>query len=232
MSLKKFKEILQHLQYENSFKPTETSSSVISELKILKEFRNKKILDLGCGSGILTIFLNEIFPNNLFYASDLDSGAIIDSQFNFKKMNIDVNLIKSDIFEGWNDKFDIIIDDISGVSSLILDNVNWFNNSIPSEDEDGTLLLYKMLKTAKNYLKPQGVIFFPILSVSNYRKAIIYAKKNFNITLIEKSFWPIPESLKNKKSLLIDLKKRNIIDFEEKFGSIFFWTCVYKGYPK
>ena len=89
-----------------------------------------------------------------------------------------------------------------------------------------------MLKQAKYYLNPNGIIFFPILSVSNHKKAVRIAKENFEISLIEKSYWPVPDSLINKRIILEDLRKREIIDFEEKFGSVFFWTCVYKGYPK
>ena len=236
MSLKKFKEILKNLNYSNSFKPTETSriliNGVTKELNKLNHFNGKKFLDLGCGSGILTILLNNTFPNNHFFASDLDDGAVLDSNLNFKNFKIKAKAIKSNIFDRWEEKFDFIIDDISGVSSLLISETNWFDNSIPSEDEDGTFLLNNMLIQAKNYLNPNGIIFFPILSVSNHNKAIKKAKENFKISLIEKSYWPVPDSLKNKRTILETLKKKKIIDFEEKFGSIFFWTCVYMGYSK
>ena len=236
MSLKKFKEILKNLNYSNSFKPTETSriliNGVTKELNKLNHFHGKKFLDLGCGSGILTILLNNTFSNNHFFASDLDDGAVLDSNSNFKNFKIKAKAIKSNIFDRWEEKFDFIIDDISGVSSLLISETNWFNNSIPSEDEDGTFLLTNMLKQAKYYLNPNGIIFFPILSVCNHKKAVRIAKENFEISLIEKSYWPVPDSLINKRIILEDLRKREIIDFEEKFGSVFFWTCVYKGYPK
>ena len=222
---KKFKEILKNLNYSNSFKPTETSriliNGVTKELNKLNHFHGKKFLDLGCGSGILTILLNNTFPNNHFFASDLDDGAVLDSNLNFKNFKIKAKAIKSNIFDRWEEKFDFIIDDISGVSSLLISETNWFDNSIPSEDEDGTFLLNNMLKQAKYYLNPNGIIFFPILSVSNHNKAIKKAKENFKISLIEKSYWPVPDSLKNKRTILETLKKKKIIDFEEKFGSIF-----------
>ena len=150
MSLKEYKNILSKINYKNSFKPTETSrvmySSIIEELLNSDNLKKKKILDLGCGCGILTILLNQKFPNNTFYASDLDEGALLDSKENFDNFNLNINIHKSNIFDEWlkrKEKFDLIINDISGVSSYLIEETDWFNNSIPSEDKDGFELLKK-----------------------------------------------------------------------------------------
>ena len=233
MNNKEFKLYCEKISYANSFKPTETSriliKSVLSEFEKNKSIKNKKILDLGCGSGIISIILNNKFPLNLYFASDFHDGSIEESRKNFEIFNLNIKIKKSNVFDNWNEKFDYIIDDISGVSSIITKHTNWFNNSLPSKDIDGINLLNKMLDQSHKYLNDKGILYFPLLSVSNEKKALKNASKKFNIVLTEKSYWQAPKNLIVKRDYLENLKEKEIINFEEKYGSIFFWTSIYKA---
>ena len=101
------------------------------------------------------------------------------------------------LFEPWHDtKFDLIIDDISGISSEVALMSEWFDG-VPCESGiDGTDLIVQVLSAAKNHLNVGGAIYFPVLSLSNRTRIFQEAKEHFNeIDLIESVQWPLPASL-------------------------------------
>ena len=82
--------------------------------------KKASILDLGCGSGIVSIIINDKLENNIFYASDLSKNSIVCCDKNFKKFKIKGIIKSGSLFKPWTDKkFDFIINDISGISSIL-----------------------------------------------------------------------------------------------------------------
>ncbi|HAF29705.1 MAG TPA: hypothetical protein DCG75_11725 [Bacteroidales bacterium] len=83
----------------------------VSTIEIVKEFSRKHkleyVLDVGCGTGIITTRLKEGFPSVEFDAIDISETAIIQA----KKKNDDVNYIVGDGMQFIQQKYeyDIII---------------------------------------------------------------------------------------------------------------------------
>lgn len=69
-----------------------------------------KILDIGCGYGVVSVILKSFYPEISITLSDINERALELSEENLKKNNInDYEIIKSDVFEKITGKFDIIL---------------------------------------------------------------------------------------------------------------------------
>ena len=87
-----------------------------------------------------------------------------------------------------------------------------------------------MLKQAPKFLNKKGKIFFPVLSLSNGEKIVKEAKKIFKkIKLLDRKVWPLPAQMQSNIKLLKKLYAEGIVDFEEKFGTILWYTDIYIG---
>ena len=92
------------LYFKNGvFVPTATTGFLISNfLKINKKIKNKKILDLGCGSGIIAIAVANTLNKNTFYGSDLSENSFICCKKNFNKFKIIGEVKRGNMFKPWN----------------------------------------------------------------------------------------------------------------------------------
>ena len=86
---------------------------------ILNEFLKKnrnlksegiKILDIGCGYGVVSVILKSFYPEASVTLSDVNERALELSEENLKKYNINgYEIIKSNVFEKIEGKFDMIL---------------------------------------------------------------------------------------------------------------------------
>jgi methylase of polypeptide subunit release factors len=212
------------------FIPTGTSSMLYDAA--LRYFSpNKTTLELGCGIGIIGIALSKKKSSKTkIYMSDLSKEACKLAKKNLLKYKINHDLRCGKLFDPWknaNLKFDLIINDVSGISSQVSKISPWFKNVPCNSGSDGTLLTNLILKKSKNFLSKNGKLIFPIISLSNKKKIITQLKKNFKtFKIISTQKWPFPQEMIKKKNFLINLKKKNLIDFEEKFGTLTFTTDI------
>ena len=223
--------VFEFLTSEHSFTPTGTSEFLIKS--VISQITDPgKILDLGCGIGVAGIVLGKLgLSNDKIFLSDASYDAIKMTKKNAKENNIEVDARVGSIFEPWKGlSFDYIIDDISGVAKPIADISPWFNNVSCESGYDGTELIIKVLKQAPKFLNKKGKIFFPVLSLSNGEKIVKEAKKIFKkIKLLDRKVWPLPAQMQSNIKLLKKLYAEGIVDFEEKFGTILWYTDIYIG---
>jgi len=211
------------------FEPTATTIFLINGF-LLKNSKviNKQILDLGCGSGIVSVVLNHKVKDNLFSASDLNQASLDCATKNFKKFKIKGTVKKGDLLKPWEGiKFDFIINDISGISSLLAQKSKWFVN-IPSDTGiDGTKLTISIIKNSHKNLSKKGKLYLPLISLSNTNKIIKIAKKTFNrVKIISENKWFLPKEIEKHKKLLEKLKMGGEIDYEYKFGKFICFTKI------
>ena len=90
----------------------ETEVLVEKTYKLIKnEFKNQKIniLDIGTGSGIIALTLYKLNNSNSITATDISKKALKVAKKNQKKHNTNIKFIKTDLYKGISDKFDVII---------------------------------------------------------------------------------------------------------------------------
>ena len=194
---------------------------------------NGSLLDLGCGCGIVSILIGKLLNYNLkIYASDISNTVEEIVKTNADMHNVDISVRQSNIFEEWqNIKFDYIVNDISGVSSIVSKFSPWFNNISCESGERGNLLVNKVIDQSSSFLTKQGKLFFPIISLSDKDSILSEAKKNFkNLKLLDSQDWPMPKEMLSHLEILNDLKSQGMISFKEKFGILIGTTEIYVAY--
>lgn len=89
----------------------ETEYLIELTLKELKQMNlaNPKILDLCTGSGAIGLTLKSLLPSSEVTLSDISKDALMVANKNKNELNLDVNIIESDLFKNISGKFDVII---------------------------------------------------------------------------------------------------------------------------
>ena len=220
-------------QEKNVFTPNATTKLLVdSTVKIIK--KKSDVLDLGCGTGYVGISVaKKLKYKNNYYFSDISNKAINLCKKNAKKNKIIINAKAGTMYNPWqNKKFDLIIESISAIAKKVAKISPWYKNGIPCDcGEDGTDLVNNVLKETKKYLKKNGKLIFPIVTLSNKKKILKTAKKNFkNVKLLVSKDWPLPKSMYSKKRLLKALKKKGVIDYKTKYGLILYSSEIYLAY--
>lgn len=210
------------------FQPTATTNFLLDQtIKIIN--KPMKILDLGCGCGIIGIIVGKkIKSTKKIYASDASINAVKIAKKNFKKFNLKSVVKHGNLYSPWKgEKFDLIINDVSGVSSLIAKKSEWFKNVPCNTGLDGANLSVKIIDQSSKFLNKNGKLIFAIISLSNVNKIINFTKKKFKkVSILSKNEWFLPDELMKEKNLFIKLKKKNFVDYKFKFGKIICYTSI------
>ena len=211
------------------FYPTLTSIFLIN-CSLKKIRKPSKILDIGCGSGIVGISLYKLGKiNEPVYFSDISKEAIQNLKINASNHKINFIAKKGSLFEPWQDyKFDYIINTVSGISQSIATKSKWYQGVSCKAGVEGTNLVNKIISQSKKYLNKNGALIIPTISLSDENKIKTQMKKYFSkVIKIATIDWPLPEEMYIHEKLLNKLKKQNSIDFQMKWGIIICSTSIY-----
>ena len=214
---------------EGVFVPNTTTELLINTVRKTIS-KPVKMLDLGCGIGVvgLSLWLEGLLKEPV-YASDLSVLSVSCSQENFRRYECEADIRCGALFEPWADeKFDVIVDDISGISQDVASISPWFGGVPCDTGRDGTDLVLDILRNSSKHLSEDGYFFFPVLSLSNVDAILKEAKENFALVkLIKRQEWPLPKELEEHMPLLKKLSARGSIKLEERFGMVLCYTEVY-----
>jgi 16S rRNA G1207 methylase RsmC len=188
------------------------------------------LLDLGCGTGVVGIALHlDGLIRTPLYASDLSQSAVRCSRENLDRYVCTAEVRSGSLFEPWlGQKFDVIVDDISGIAQSVAEVSPWFQGVPCDTGEDGADLVVEIIHNASKYLNEGGHFFFPVLSLSNVDKLLRVAKEKFaTVERVARLDWPLPKELKAHIPLLQKLHDEGSIKLEERFGMVLCYTEVY-----
>ena len=209
------------------FKPNLTTYSLIEALEKIKLKKKINILDMGCGAGIIGIFIKKyISKKSNVTMVDFSQYAIELAKKNSKKNDVQIDIFKSNVFSNVKGKFDLIIDDISAIDENIAKKF-WYNKYIPHQcGSSGISLTTKVVKNSSFFLKKKGILILPVISLSNYQKIEKLLKKRFSKSeILTEKTWPTPIKLKHKFKNLLKIKKNYTFN---KYGTSLCFTRIYK----
>lgn len=222
------------------FYPTSTSTLLLSAVRksvnpglSLINARAASVLDLGCGSGIVAVVLAKlVLPQAAIYASDISAAAVKLAQRNAEENQVTIDCRSGSLFEPWTGmKFDLIVDDVAGMSEPVARHSHWYPPHIHSDaGEDGARWIVSILSQAPEFLTPQGQIFFPVLTLSNEAKILDTARKHFaKVELLAEQWYPLGSDLLPHLALIEDLMTRGLVEIKKK-GSRWLWaTKIYRA---
>jgi methylase of polypeptide subunit release factors len=215
------------------FYPTSTTNLL---LDAVRRFANKdatSALDLGCGCGIVAVALARlVLPNAALYASDIIAEAVKLARQNAENLQLAIDCRCGSLFEPWAGmRFDLIVDDVAGMSEPIARHSRWYPPHIHSDaGEDGARWIVRILSQAPGFLTPQGQIFFPVLTFSSESRILDAARTHFaSVELITEQWYPLGSDLLPHINLIQDLMAKGQIEIKKK-GSRWLWaTKIYRA---
>ena len=143
----------------------ETEELVLNTINFIKEYFNKpKVLDIGTGSGAIAISIKKDI-DSIVYATDISKEALEVAKENAKRNKVDINFINTNIYEGINEKFDVIISNPPYIRyDEEIDEI--VKNNEPHialyADNNGLYFYEEILKNIKTIINDKYLIAFEI----------------------------------------------------------------------
>ena len=142
----------------------DTEILVEEVIKLLKQYKKPKILDLCTGSGAIAISISEKVSEAQIYASDISEKALAIARINDRSKKI--KFILSDLFNNIEDKFDIIVSNPPYIKTHEIEKLSKEVQNEPILALDGGLdgleFYRKIIGQASKYIKKNGYLCLEI----------------------------------------------------------------------
>ena len=145
----------------------ETEQLVEETIKLIKENFSLpiKVLDIGSGSGNIGITLKKELDNIKVTMTDISKEALKVANENKNNLDVDIELVESNLFENINNKYDVIISNPpylrkeEEIEQIVKDNEPHI--ALFAENE-GLYFYEEILKQVENYTNDKYLIAFEI----------------------------------------------------------------------
>jgi len=148
------------LKFKDSVYHPREDSYLLAE-QVSKVAKDKKVLDMGCGSGIVAITASKSGAKEV-WACDLNSAAISLTEENAELNKVKIKTFLSDLFSAIHpdEKFDLISFNAPYLEPQKPIDIQW---------SGGGKLIQKFLDQAKTHLNKNGKILFVFSSLTQFR---------------------------------------------------------------
>ena len=177
----------------------ETELVIEETLKFVDINESKSFLDVGTGSGNITISLLKERLNLRATALDISRKAIKIAKFNAKMHHLEnkINFLNIDIDKFNYNKYDFIVSNPPYIKELNLknleDNVRLFEPHVALEaGMDGFREIKKIIKKSRTLLKKNGKLVLEIGNKQDKLTKHLLTKNGYQINKIRKDFNSIP----------------------------------------
>ena len=145
--------------------PRQDTEILVEE--VLKISEHRSVLDMCTGSGCIIISLAKLGNPARAVGADLSEKALAVAEKNVQKHKVEIELIRSDLFEGITGSYDILVSNPpyipSGEISGLMPEVRDFEPRMALDgSEDGLLFYRRISEAAKSHLNRNGFIFYEI----------------------------------------------------------------------
>ncbi|MDD5503404.1 MAG: class I SAM-dependent methyltransferase [Candidatus Thermoplasmatota archaeon] len=130
--------------------------------------KGERVLDLGAGTGILGIFCAMHGAKSV--CVDINPFAVKLAQENAKSNGVEVEAIKSDMFENVKGKFDVIIFNPPYLPTEEHDKIPGALNYAFDGGKDGNDAIFHFIGEFENYLAPGGRVYILLSSLNDVEK--------------------------------------------------------------
>jgi len=155
--------------YPGVFIPRLETEYFIELITKIVKTRPHKILEIGTGSGALSIALAHIFPQSMIIATDICRNAINCAQENIQNCDLmnQIQLLRTDMFEGISTKFDLIVSNPpyiphSRLKQLPSSVKNYEPMAAIDGGKDGVQFIGRLITYGVDFLNADGMIAIEI----------------------------------------------------------------------
>ena len=144
----------------------DTEISVEKILNIIENNQINNMLEIGCGTGIVSISV-DLESSIDVTAVDISEKAIENTRINKEKLNSKIKIIKSDLFSNINEKFDLIYSNPPYIKSCEIENLqvevrDYEPRLALDGGEDGLFFYRSIIKSSPEFLNNKGFLVFEI----------------------------------------------------------------------
>ncbi|NLL81753.1 MAG: peptide chain release factor N(5)-glutamine methyltransferase [Tissierellia bacterium] len=153
-----------------------------------------KVLDIGSGSGAISLSIAHYAPNSNVYGVDIGDIPIKIANINKERFNLNnVDFIKGNLFEPFYDKnlsFNIIVSNPPYIPSLDIEDLqtevkDYEPRLALDGGQDGLDFYRRITKEAKDFLAKDGLLIFEIgYNQASYVKSLLEDRGFINIEII------------------------------------------------
>lgn len=142
-------------------------TEIIVDYIIKSDYKKDKILDIGAGSGAISLGLAKNLPDSEIIGVDISDEALSLCRENKENLDLfNVEFIKSDLFENVDKEFDIIISNPPYINKKDFETLDKKLYKEPKlalyGGEDGLFFYKEIIKKAGAYLYEDGRLIFEI----------------------------------------------------------------------
>lgn len=178
---------------ESALIPRFETEILVDEIVKL-DCKKDKILDIGCGSGAISLALADNLKKSYVYGIDINKEAIKLSNKNKEKLNLkNVDFFESDIFSNVDEKhFDIIVSNPPYIDDAEMKTLEKELSFEPQNalygGQDGLFFYREIIINSLDYLSEKGVLAFEIGYNQMEIISNLLIENGFEILIAKKDF--------------------------------------------
>ena len=168
------------------YEPREDSELMAKEIEKLN-LKGKKALEIGCGSGLLSIIMAK--KDAIVTSVDIDEKAAGASRKNAENNGVSLDCTVSDLFENVTGKFDLIVFNPPYLPTDDDESDNTYSGGL-----SGRETIERFMKDVKRHLNPGGYVLLLISSLTGEKEVMNLMKsKGMTAEIIAREKVPLEE---------------------------------------